>query len=51
MIEQEYLNSTYTKAQADIVFGRIEHPVIADVPLMVMHLEQQRGYRRNDIRL
>ena len=51
MAEHEYLNSDFTKNAADELYGTIVHPVIGDIPRLIMRLEQEKGYPREDIRL
>ena len=51
MIQEEYLNSPYTKARANEVFGTIQHPVIGDIPRMIFEFESTYGYSTEDIRI
>ena len=51
MIQEEYLNSPYTKAMANEVFGTIQHPVIGDIPRMIFEFETTYGYSTKDIRI
>ena len=51
MIQEEYLNSPYTKARANEVFGTIVHPVIGDIPRMILAFETKYGYPPEDIRI
>ena len=51
MIQEQYLNSPYTKARANEVFGTIHHPVIGDIPRMISEFETTHGYSREDIRI
>ena len=49
MIQEEYLNSPYTKARANEVFGTITHPVIGDIPRMILEFQRTHGYTPEDI--
>ena len=51
MIQEEYLNSPYTKERAKEVFGTIHHPLIGDIPRMILNFEAKYGYSSEDIRI
>ena len=51
MPPSQYLNSPHTKQAAVALYGEIKHPVIGDVPRMIMELQEQRGFHRDDIRI
>jgi hypothetical protein len=51
MVHTAYLNSPYTKAMANEVFGEIHHPVIAEIPRMIMSFREDNSYRFEDLRI
>ena len=51
MPPEQYLNGDVHKAQANAIYGKIEHPEIGDIARMILDFQRKTGHKWKDLRL